>query len=82
MTTHSSSLAWKIPWTEEPSGLHSTGLQRVGHDWEADTCTLFFESRCLRPQPLGTGKLGSESQFQCSSLTPIFITNKDLEILD
>ena len=26
-------LAWKIPWTEEPGGLQSTGLQRVGHDW-------------------------------------------------
>ena len=32
MTTHSSILAWRIPWTEEPSGLQSTGLQRVGHD--------------------------------------------------
>ena len=30
--THSSILAWKIPWTEEPGGLQSTGLQRVGHD--------------------------------------------------
>ena len=32
MTTHSSILAWRIPWTEEPGGLQSTGLQRVGHD--------------------------------------------------
>ena len=32
MATHSSILAWKIPWTEEPGGLHSMGLQRVGHD--------------------------------------------------
>ena len=32
MATHSSILAWKIPGTEEPGGLHSTGLQRVGHD--------------------------------------------------
>ena len=32
MPTHSSILAWKIPWTEEPGGLQSTGLQRVGHD--------------------------------------------------
>ena len=30
--THSSILAWRIPWTEEPGGLQSTGLQRVGHD--------------------------------------------------
>ena len=30
--THSSILAWRTPWTEEPGGLQSTGLQRVGHD--------------------------------------------------
>ena len=32
IATHSSILAWRIPWTEEPGGLRSTGLQRVGHD--------------------------------------------------
>ena len=32
MATHSSILAWRIPWTDEPGGLQSTGLQRVGHD--------------------------------------------------
>ena len=32
MATHSSILAWKMPWTEEPGGLQSMGLQRVGHD--------------------------------------------------
>ena len=32
MATHSSILAWGNPWTEEPGGLQSTGLQRVGHD--------------------------------------------------
>ena len=32
MVTHSSILAWRIPWTEEPGRLQSTGLQRVGHD--------------------------------------------------
>ena len=33
MATHSSTLAWKIPWTEEPGGLQSMGSLRVGHDW-------------------------------------------------
>ena len=33
MATHSSILAWTIPWTEEPGGLQSTGSQRVGHNW-------------------------------------------------
>ena len=32
MATHSSALAWKIPWTEEPGRLQSVGSQRVGHD--------------------------------------------------
>ena len=32
MATHSSTLAWKVPWTEEPGGLLSTGSQRVGHN--------------------------------------------------
>ena len=32
MATHSSLLAWRIPWTDEPGGLQSTGCQRAGHD--------------------------------------------------
>ena len=32
MATHSSTLAWKIPWTEDPGRLQSMGSQRVGHD--------------------------------------------------
>ena len=32
MATHSSILAWRIPWTEEPGGLQSMGSQRVGHN--------------------------------------------------
>ena len=32
MATHSSIVAWKIPWTEEPGGLQSMGLQRIGQD--------------------------------------------------
>ena len=37
---HSSTLAWKIPWMEEPGGLQSMGLRRVGHDW-ATSLSLF-----------------------------------------
>ena len=33
MAAHSSTLAWRIPWAEEPGGLQSTGSRRVGHDW-------------------------------------------------
>ena len=40
MATHSSTLAWRIPWTEEPGRLQSIGLQRVGHDRVTNTFTL------------------------------------------
>ena len=40
MATHFSTLAWKIPWTEEPGRLQSMGLWRVGHDW-ATSLSLF-----------------------------------------
>ena len=40
MAPHSSTLAWKIPWTEGPGGLQSTGSPRVGHDW-ATSLSLF-----------------------------------------
>ena len=37
MATHSSILAWRIPWTEEPDGLQSIESQRIGHDCAANT---------------------------------------------
>ena len=37
MAAHSSIFAWRIPWTEEPRGLQSMGLQRVRHDWATNT---------------------------------------------
>ena len=40
MAPHSSTLAWKIPWTEEPGGLQAMGSLRVGHDW-ATSLSLF-----------------------------------------
>ena len=40
LATHSSTLAWKIPWPEEPGGLQSMGLLRVRHDW-ATSLSLF-----------------------------------------
>ena len=39
MAPHSSTLAWKIPWTVEPGGLQSMGLQRIGHDWVTKNST-------------------------------------------
>ena len=42
MATHSSILAWKIPWMEKPGRLHSMGLQRVGHDWVTSLSLFTF----------------------------------------
>ena len=39
MATHSSVLAWRIPWAEEPDRLLSMGSQSVGHDWLTNTFT-------------------------------------------
>ena len=44
MASHSSVLAWKIPWTEEPDGLQSVGLQRLGHDWVTSSFTSLYLS--------------------------------------
>ena len=44
MATHSSILAWRIPWTEEPSRLQSIGSQRVGHNWNDLAHRHFFVS--------------------------------------
>ena len=43
MAPHSSTLAWKIPWAEEPGRLQSMGLLRVGHDW-AISLTFHFHA--------------------------------------
>ena len=44
MAAHSSILVWRIPWTEEPGGVQSMGLQRAGHDWATNTFTFHFLS--------------------------------------
>ena len=45
MAPHSSTLAWKIPWTEQPGGLLSMGLHKVGHNW----CDLAAAARRQAP---------------------------------
>ena len=46
MATHSSVLPWKVPWTEEPRGLQSTGSQRAGHDWPHTLYTISGQYMC------------------------------------
>ena len=47
MPPHSSVLDWRIPWTEEPGGLQSMRLQRVGHDWSYLTCVHMCDDMLL-----------------------------------
>ena len=63
--THSSTLAWKIPWTEEPGRLRSMGSQRVGHDWVTSLSLFTFMHwrRKWQPTPVF---LPGESQGQGS----------------
>ena len=44
MATHSSNLAWRISWTDEPGGLQSTGSQRVGQDWSS-LAHIFYHNK-------------------------------------
>ena len=48
MLTHSSILAWRIPWTEKPGRLQSMGSQRVGHNWEASLTHLLNTSYLIK----------------------------------
>ena len=63
MAPHSSTLAWKIPWTEEPGGLQSMGSLRVGHYWETSLSLFTFTHwrRKWQPTPVF---LPGESQGQ------------------
>ena len=57
MATHSSTLAWKIPWAEEPGGLQSMGSRRVGHNWATH---FHFSLSCIGE--------GNGNPLQCSCL--------------
>ena len=54
MATHFSILACRIPWTEEPGGLQSMGLQRVGHDWVTHTILHVCVQSCTHLDVLGS----------------------------
>ena len=79
MATHSSILAWRIPWTEEPGGLQSTGPQRVGHNWErvsthTHTHTLKLQLRqtmmAIRQQQLSSFQKWIKSELVMMTRSP------------
>ena len=49
MATHSSILAWRIPWTEELGGPPSMGSHRIGHDWATNTNKEYINSTEVSP---------------------------------
>ena len=67
MATHSSILAWRIPWTGEPGGLHCMGSQRVGHNWAANTYTHNdLESRAPHRNHICTNLRANQSILKIS----------------
>ena len=67
MVTHSSILAWRIPWTEEPGGLQSMGLQRCRHNWMTEHIHVGYqglgkvEAYCCNPS-FPVKKEGAQAQ--------------------
>ena len=66
IATHSSILAWRIPWTEEPGGLVSMGSQRVRHNWATNT---FTSSVCFLLESFYSES--ESSSVVCDSLRPL-----------
>ena len=72
MATHSSVLAWRIPWTEKPGGLQSTGSQRVQHDWVTNRFSLVAQLVKNLPAMCKTWvrSLGWEDPLEKGKATP------------
>ena len=90
MATHSSILAWRTPWTGEPSGPQSTGLQRVRHDWAHTSAktsairTVRYKSRHKRLHPASRSR-GISSCVLCAwgccvgkTISPLHHTNQSV----
>ena len=71
MANHSSILAWRIPWTEEPGGLQSVGSQRVGPDWVPEPTGMQMSrelpvAQWVKNPPVSAGDPGAYTQGGCS----------------
>ena len=95
MAPHSSTLAWKIPWTEEPGRLQSMGSLRVGHDWATSVSLFAFMHwrRKWQPTPVflpgesqgrgipvGCRLWGHESQTRLKGLSKILFSTMVVQI--
>ena len=89
MATHSSILAWRIPWTEEPGGMQPIGLQRVAHDWVFTlslfklfflkhyvSCYAYFCNHCI------IGYLGVFLHLKINSPSFLLLCSRRLNYMD
>ena len=83
MATHSSILAWRAPWTEEPGRIWSRGLQRVRHNWSDLACTRmhiqFSKAVFMASLPKFTVRnqpLGNALNWVCNSLRTKFLDSR------
>ena len=66
MATHSSTLAWRIPWTEEPGGLQSMGSRRVRHDW------VHTHGLPIKAEGVRTAVKGNQAPLRVSNLGSLY----------
>ena len=79
MATHSSILAWKIPWTEETGALQSMGLQRVRHDWATELTEVLTRWEKLTngaPKHVDPRRVGNR---RWKTVTPTYLTTNQSE---
>ena len=76
MATHSSILAWRIPWTEEPGGLQSMGSQRVRQYSASNTHISVITDRSRAPKP----EENSDNRSRSLSDSPVGVTIKDFRV--
>ena len=73
MVPHSSTIAWKIPWTEEPGRLQSMGSQRVGHDWATPLFyNKYMQTKCMESH--GVSKYTIQTAYVVLSRISCIIT--------
>ena len=81
MTTHSNTVAWKIPWIEDPGRLQSMWLQRVRHDWATSLSSFFFHEsppRSTSPDMITLSLLFPSHLTPCGSfLQPSIVLQSD-----
>ena len=86
LAPNSSTLAWRIPWTEEPGGLQSIGLHRVGHDWVTSLSLFTFMHwrRKWQPTPVflpgesqGRGSLYKHLQYSNAHIDYLFLQTSE-----